>query len=349
MSKIIIEKLIAHDLDLSRDNPITYNQIMNLSSIPVTVLDFFSTHIANAIITKQIKNCRFTHTNASVLINCIEISQALLDDNVFITNTIDMTQHLFSTMKATATRSSGTLIFIIYFDSDIDKNYLAIMKMDPNKAIQIDRKKYTFIVQENILPGVNEKLHKCAFIKLDSNLWSEDVHLRVLDKQQVTGEVSKYFLRSFLESQVCMNDKTMTELINSNLVQFALQESIVEKAEVVNFNAKVDRLLCSGNEIDLDRDLDSLFKTYVPGEADRLEKIEGFKKNLLAKNEHSYFEFTAEKKPTIAMIANQDNTIKIQFPLQYKDTKIFLEYLEEDGIETTVIRIKGIHLHEKFK
>ncbi|MEV3160383.1 nucleoid-associated protein, partial [Paenibacillus larvae] len=198
---------------------------------------------------------------------------------------------------------------------------------------------------------VNERLHKCAFIKLSPTLWEDEFHLKVLDKQQVTGEVSKYFLLSFLESQALIDNKAMTELVSVNLAEYAIQEQIIRtQLEIVDFNAKVDRLLSKGNDVDLDRDLDNLFKTYIAGDADRVNKIDGFKQKLVQKRENVMFEFVAEKRPTIAMFADPDRLIKIQFPLQDMDTKVFLEYKkEEDGSVTTIIKIKGVELKEKFK
>lgn len=351
MPNIEISKLIAHDLTLDKASPKTYQQLMDLSQIPAEVLEFFSSHISNAVIAKQIKVCTFTHKDAAVFLGCLEISQDLADDHLFINNSTNMTQLLFNVMKASSSRSSGTLIFILYNDLDTGLPYLAILKMDPNKAIQIDRTNYKFVVQEDILPSVNERLHKCAFIKLSPTLWEDEFHLKVLDKQQVTGEVSKYFLLSFLESQALIDNKAMTELVSVNLAEYAIQEQIIRtQLEIVDFNAKVDRLLSKGNDVDLDRDLDNLFKTYIAGDADRVNKIDGFKQKLVQKRENVMFEFVAEKRPTIAMFADPDRLIKIQFPLQDMDTKVFLEYKkEEDGSVTTIIKIKGVELKEKFK
>ncbi|MFF0829013.1 nucleoid-associated protein [Brevibacillus sp. NPDC003359] len=343
-----IEKMIIHQIDLKMEEPVLFNKVMDLQSIPNEALEFFSLHISNALFAKQIKTCIFTHENAAILIDCCEIASNFTDDEVFISNTQNMTHSLFNTMKSTSTKSSGTLIFIVY--SLKDKKYLAIMKMDPNNGIQVDLKSYKLKVQKDMLPSVNEKLHKCAFIELDPNLWEKEIHLRVLDKQQVTGEVSKYFLSSFLESKPVMDNQMMTELVSENLRGFVVSEKIVSSpTEILEFNAKVEHLLNNGNEIDLERDLESLFKTYVKGEADRLHKIESFKQKIVAANPNAYFEFVAEKSPTVATYADQDKKIKIQFPLGYVDTTVFVTYEKEDGETSTIIKIKGKELIAKYK
>ncbi len=324
---------------------------MPLQTIPQEVRDFFISHIENALVAKQIKTCTFTEEHASVLVDCIEIASDLTNDKLFIDNSKNMTQLLFNAMDAASTTSSGTIIFIQYLDTRTSTEYLAILKMDPNKAIQLDLTNYQFKVQEDILPSVNEKLHKCAFIKLDENLYEEEMHLRVLDKQQLTGEVSKFFLKTFLGAEVSINDKAMTELVGKKLSEFGVAENIVtEPKQILEFNYKIDNILQDGREVDLEADLESLFRTYIPGEADRLQKIESFKQKLFIEKENAYYQFTADKKQTVAFFADNNNKIKIQFPVSYQDHSVFVDYEdEEDGSKTTVIRIKGVELKQKFK
>ncbi|MBA2938210.1 nucleoid-associated protein [Paenibacillus sp. CGMCC 1.16610] len=347
MSNITIEKMIAHDLNLGNAAPLFFRQVINLVDSEVT--SFFSKHIENALKTKQIRMCTFTYENASVLVDTIEISNDVTNDQLFVDNTINMTQSLFNNMSGAA--SNGALIFILYIDARTDHRYLAILKMDPNKAIRLDRTTFSFTVQRDILPSVNERLHKCAFIKVDNNLWNEEVHLRVLDKQQNTGEISKYFLLNFLEAKTCVDDKVMTELVDSTIIDFAVEEGFISTtAEKLDFVSRVDRLLFSGKVVDLERDLESLFETYVSGEEDLKQKIDRYKDKLLEKRENLHFIFTAEKNPTVAVYADEGNDIKIQFPIRYNNNKVKVDYEDEDdGTKTTVIRIVGVELKEKFK
>lgn len=50
-----------------------------------------------------------------------------------------------------------------------------------------------------------------------------------------------------------IDNKAMTELVSVNLAEYAIQEQIIRtQLEIVDFNAKVDRLLSKGNDVDLD-------------------------------------------------------------------------------------------------
>ncbi|MFB9280100.1 nucleoid-associated protein [Cohnella cellulosilytica] len=351
MSNLTLKRLITHGIDLTQAGPTTFDRLMPLHTVPQEVRDFFISHIESALVAKQVQACIFSEEHASVLIDCVEIAADLTDDQVFIDNSKNMTQLLFNAMYAASTTSSGTLMFLQYFDARTNSDYLAILKMDPNKGIQLDLINYQFKVQKDMLPSVNEKLHKCAFIKLDENLYDEEMHLRVLDKQQLTGEVSKFFLKTFLGAEIVINDKAMTELVGKKLSEFGVAENIViDPKQILDFNYKIDNILSDGREVDLEADLESLFKTYIPGDADRLHKIESFKQKLLSEKENAYYQFTANKKQTVAFFADSNNKIKIQFPVSYQDHSVFVDYEdEEDGSKTTVIRIKGVELKQKFK
>ncbi|MCR8633510.1 nucleoid-associated protein [Paenibacillus radicis (ex Xue et al. 2023)] len=347
MSIITIEKVIAHDLNLGNAGPIFFPQLIIVTDEEVK--NFFAKHIENALKTKQVRLCKFTYQDAAVLRDTVEIANDTEDDQTFIDSTVNMTQSLFNNMSGAA--SNGALIFIQYFDTQKNQRFLGILKMDPNNGISLNRDTFSFKVEKDILPSVNERLHKCAFIKIDENLWDEEVHLRVLDKQQIAGEISKYFLSGFLEANTIVDDKAMTELVNATIMDFAVEEGLITThSQIVDFVSKVDQILHTGKEVDLERDLDSLFASYAPGEADRGQKIERYKEKLMEKRENVYFVFTADKKPTIAMYADEGNDIRIQFPVRYNNTTVIVGYEDEtDGTKTTVIRFVGVELKEKFK
>ncbi len=176
------------------------NAIFNLTTIPAVAHQFFANHIRSSLNAPQIKACRF-RGNSRVQKSVQRIAQRLDDIPLFVRETQDLTRFLFTTMKSTSSRSSGTLFFLIY--SDTHSTHLGILKMDPNQGLQIDRVRHTLRVQENMLPNPEDKLHKCAFIRLGEP--SEAVHLHVLDRQQTLGDVSKFFLNTFLEADEVPN------------------------------------------------------------------------------------------------------------------------------------------------
>lgn len=79
------------------------------------------------------------------------IAKNLTMTPIFVNETHELTKDLFLKMKATSSKSSGALFFLIY---DIDgEDYLGIMKMDQNNGIQINKVTFSLEVQENMLPN----------------------------------------------------------------------------------------------------------------------------------------------------------------------------------------------------
>lgn len=342
MSSITIKQLIAHDLNLKNEKPFLLDKTINLSGVPQVVFDFFQKHIENSLNARQIKACTFADKDTYVQNKVIKIYNNINDERVFISETREMATDLFIKMKATSTKSDGTLFFMIYNKESED--YLAIMKMDPNKGIQINKKDYSLKVQENMLPNPEDKLHKCAFIKLTSDFSNEQVHLHILDRQQKPGEVSKFFMMNFLQAHEIMNDEIMTKRVINKLNEQAL--SIVPKeSDILDFQFKVDQMFKNGMDVDLDYDLEKLVKPFIKEEKERADFIENFKKSLRDEFEDVKFQFKVVKKPTIVSYQSKGKEIKIEFPIGLKGSKIFI-HKEDNELN---IRIKDIELEEKFK
>jgi hypothetical protein len=350
LAGIKIRKMIAHYIDLDQEKPILVDRIIDIDKEEPTVIDFFSIHISKALTTKQIKTCKFQTEKSAVLTDCLDISKNLEDNDFFIGATSDMTARLFNFMKSSTSKSSGTMIYMVYLNENNDRYYLGILKMDPNKGIEFDPSRYSFKVRENMLPTVKEKLHKTAFVKLDENVFGEESHLYVLDKQQGGDGVSKFFMTNFLEAEEVLNHKKMTQLIDETLMEYAIENKIAEGIKTLDFKLEVDKLLSSGKSFDFDNDVDNFLKSYVPGEGNRENLIEELKQSIRGKNEDSYFQFIVEKPSTMAYVSNEENSIRIQFPLSLKDKNVFIDtFIDNDGKKVTKVLIKGEEMHESYK
>ncbi|WP_404331616.1 nucleoid-associated protein [Mesobacillus maritimus] len=350
MVGITIKKMIAHYMDLNQDKPTLVDRIIDIEKEDSKIISFFSEHIEKALTTKQIKICIFQTDKAAVYMDCLDISKKLEDDDCFIGATADMTARLFDYMKSSTSKSSGTMIYMIYENDSNGRIYLGILKMDPNEGIEFDPLKYSFKVRYRMLPTVKEKLHKTAFVKLGENVFSEESHLYVLDKQQSGDGVSKFFMYNFLEAEEVLNDKKMTKIIDETLMDYAVENKIAEGIKPLDFKQEVDKLLSSGKEFDFDNDVDNFLKSYVPGEEDRDKLIEDLKQSIRSKNEDSYFQFTVVKESTMAYVNNAERSIRIQFPLSLKDKNVFIEtFTDDDGKKVTKILIKGEEMHESYK
>ena len=339
MDDINIKQLIAHDLDLDKETPTLFDKIINLTTVQHVVFDFFKRHITTSLNAKQIKSCKFNDEDAYVYTKSKNIYRNLEDVSVFVDESKRLAKDLFVKMKS-STRSSGALFFLIY--SIGDQDYLAIMKMDPNRGIQIDKENQKLIVHKDMLPNPEDKLHKCSFIKLNTTE-DEEVHLYVLDRQQTAGAVSRFFMYDFLQATEILNDRIMTEKVLSKLYDESI--SIAAEQDPLEFEYKVNQIFQSNTFIDLDNTLEGLLRDYMDNEKEVFDYIEGFKSSLREENDEVSFQFTVQRDPTTVTYVSSDKSIKIQFPLDLKENKVEVNHENNQWSFT----IKDIELSEKLR
>ncbi|MCR6111793.1 nucleoid-associated protein [Bacillus sp. A301a_S52] len=337
---ININQVIAHEINLEKDSVGLNDAVFSLNSIPTVVFDFFKDHISTSLKAKQIKSCKFNDEGTYVQQKVVRIASDIEEKSKFVSISRDLATDFFNKMKGTSSQSHGTLFFLIYNYSG--KDYLGILKMDPNKGIQIDIESNELKVQENMLPNPEHNLHKCAFIKLTNNFSNEDVHLDVLDRQQKPGEVSKFFMSTFLQATEILNDKIMTQRIFDTL--YNKSESISPK-DKLKYESHVERLMKNGNEFDFDKSVDSLLIPFMEGEEDRKQMIEGIKEEIRNEYEDVKFQFTVEKESTIMQYSTVGKELKIEFKLDLLNDKI---EVDESGSKT-VITIRDLDLIKKYR
>lgn len=327
-------------MDLNLDGPTCLENAMDLQQKDFQeVTKFFINHINQAIITPQLKTCVFKDQNGDVYKNCLNFVSNLLDSGLFVEITIHMTRRLFQFMKSSSSTSSGTLIFLHYHNLDTNKDYLGILKMDPNEGIELEPESISFKIRKHMLPNIREKLHKSAFIKLDEKLIQEESHLYVLDKQQKADGISKFFLDSFLNAKELKNDRSSTKLFTNTLFEVIKEENIPSP---VSFMKKVDEALVNGKHIKIDTMLEDLLHEHITGEEDRACVIERVKTQLKKKDEDTSFEFVVDKEQeTVAFIQNKDKSLQIRFKMSALNKDIFCsEEEDEDGKEFVIVKVR---------
>ncbi|HDR4872021.1 TPA: nucleoid-associated protein [Bacillus cereus] len=349
MGNIQIKKVIAHHMNLKENQPTFLDKVININEEGIgEVISFFENHVKKALITAQLKTCVFKDEQDDVYKYCVELGKSLSDEKLFIRRTKSMTIKLFFKMKQTASNSSATLIFLHYYNEDSGKDYLGILKMDPNNGIELDPENISFKVRENMLPNVKEKLHKSAFIKIEEDLFSQDSHLYVLDKQQKMDGVSKFFLYGFLNAKEVNNNKKTTEAFSKAVIDVAKSENLTD---IFSIAKKVNDSMTDGKYIKIDSLLDEILNDSIPGEEDRFEFIERVKQQMKRKSEDIQFEFIVEKeKEAVSFIHNEDKSIQLRFRASLLDKEVFYEEEEnEDGQKFIVLKIKDKNISSNIE
>jgi len=169
-----IHKMIVHQLNLSENAPILSDSIIDLDSIANAedALNFFKKHIKINRTQSATKKSKFKVGNAYIVKNsAMEIAKNINSESIdetFITESRRIAEHFANSIRGKSS-SDGSVIVLLY--TYYDKNYLGILKMDPNLGIEIvdNDGNLSIKVHTNILPSIKEKLHKSAFIILKSS------------------------------------------------------------------------------------------------------------------------------------------------------------------------------------
>ncbi|MBL0388491.1 nucleoid-associated protein [Tumebacillus sp. ITR2] len=340
-----IKKMIAHEIDLDRSDVYTSDELVDVSNLSEEILKFFIEHINTGVIDNKIKSCVFLQDMATVLRQVDDFVKDLSDEEAFLYMTQSMTHNLYSAMEASSSKSSGTVVFIHYFDTERDMDFLSILKMDPSNGIQYHPETRVFTLRAKMLPSSRERLHKSAFIKLVDGLWSEKLHLYVLDKQKKTDTPTKFFMTAFLQSKELVNNKQSTELVERILIDNA-DQGLFGDIDTIKFREKVDRLMVNNSVFNFDTKVDELLIEYFPGEGDRNNLVEIMKSELRNKEETVQFEFTVEKTNMIFVLSDKNRGIKFEFPEHLKGGDIKINTVDEHGEPVTVIKVYNADLKE---
>jgi len=326
---ITIKKMTIHELDLVKDRENSAENVFPVETLSSTVEDFFINHISEARIGKSTKNCHFTAEDTWLRGKVNQYKEATTEEN-FLSLTQSITERLFSTMKTSSSRSSGSFFVI---EAIIEQEeFIALIKLDPKTRIQFDSGTLSLTIQDNILPDSKEKIHKCALIRIDTTE-GHLVHLYVLDKQQNQGEVSKFFMKTFLESEELVNDAILTreamKKVQSNFLK------IIPEANKFELLAEIDREFAEGRNVDLHTSLPKVLEKFNFDDAFIEESSNNLIRDFISSNPEFQSSFTVVRSDTSLKFQSKNNEIFFRYNKSIReDVKI-----EKDTEGNTVIRI----------
>jgi hypothetical protein len=258
---IQIKQLIVHKLDHKRfDQP----QFAELATpFNGEVASFLRHHIRDNRAHRYARQARFVDPKPNTLCLRETIDQLLNDANQFVPRSQEIGQCLWDALKGSA--SPGDLVLCTFAQDSYPDPWLAILKMDPADgfvAEEVKRDgKRLFVIRHvpEVLPTGD--LQKCAFV-LPASLRAENDHdLIVLDQQmgryRANAMVARFFSRDFLQCEVGMNRKDVTECFildgyawadgkreiwgneKTDALQRAIMDQVAEpKVDVVDFAAQ---------------------------------------------------------------------------------------------------------------
>lgn len=313
---IKISKMIVHKLNVNNALPILNNKCVDLTNKKLeAALPFFKKHITNSRKQGSMKSCQFNDLDDnSVRKSMTKIIESLGNNSfeeIFIEESRHQTLRLAERIRKSTSRSDGSL-FVILYESN-DRQYIGYLKMDPNDGVQI-LEDLTIEVREDMLPSINEKLHKSALIELKEYRENE-FHLRILDKQQGDKEPAQFFIEKFLNAIELSSNKNMTRYIQSQLSYSFDQLIGEENVPVLDNILRVNFMQKEEFNIDIDLEpiirplLKETFKTL-----DLKDSISDFKDQILKVYPDADFTFKPDVESIKEMIfRTPDKNVEVKF------------------------------------
>lgn len=343
MVKIL--KAIVHQLNLEGNKPILSDNILDLSSTSA-VIDFFENHIIKSRDDSKIKACSFKNTSFNYVKNISEETykksqeyngNTITEENFeefFIENSKVLTTQLRIFMEQRS-KSDGSLFVFIYELND--SKYLAILKMDPNDGVKVtindETGKFEVTLIENMLPGIKEKLHKCAFIKLMSSYDNDEVQVLALDKQKGNREPAKFFMDNFLQVVEKANDKNLTVAVRKSIISIFLP--IIPDNKKSLFSLCVTKRMSEKKLFNLDNDIESMLLNFVDrSDLDKLDmtyETSKIKTNVKEQYPDAVFEFTPNPEELNNIIyKSDDGKVKLTVNPENSSDVIFESDTDDD-------------------
>ncbi|TCO79389.1 nucleoid-associated protein [Marinisporobacter balticus] len=259
IESVMVKKAIVHVLDRNGDEPILtdYEQ-----EIQEDIHEFLEKHIIKSLQDEENRKAKFRGGIGVVKNACQEVFE---DEEKFVEGSKVIAEQLFKAMKRNNNISSADLVVCLYAVGD--ENCIGVLKLDYKKSfihnVEFidDKLKISIIPQTISLPGLSQRLQKCAFIKeIDEE---DEYDMIVLDKQvygnDEDGDIAQFFIHDFLNCNILVDNRDKTKLFKRATEKWTrknLKEDI-EKAQEVREEALASLKNCA--EIDVEKFSQNVF------------------------------------------------------------------------------------------
>ncbi|GEM_PF-2610418 len=299
---IQVTKMAINSLDLDEGTARHATDLFPIISDNVTISEFFNKHFEDTRKGKHTKSCAFYDNDAALK---TKLKRYKEDSNQskegFLELSKELTLLLLEVMKSSSSSSSGKF-FVIELKDENEEEWLFLIKLDPNKAVQINNETLTLEVLEDILPETSDKVHKCAIIKFNMNP-DEKAELFVLDRQQKEGEVAKFFVNSFLQAYELLNDSIITSKVIQETKLKLL--SIAPEIDRNHLYREINSEFRNGQRINIQDSVTNIIDKVLPED---FEDRELFMEQKASEFVNGYLEKYKDHNASF-IVARNDNTI----------------------------------------
>ena len=255
---ILLEKSVLHVVDSNGDGPILTSTSLKIDE---DVEAFVRKHVVRSLNDDETISSRFISEEIPV---AKAIKKVIDNPEDFYEVTVILTNIMFDLAKKSEI-PSGDMLFVQFIADE--QRCFGLLKLDyqmsymhnisfKDEALCID-----LISQEVGLPGLGQRLKKCAFFtKAPEN----QIEMIVLDKRQkIEGVEDNYFIEGFLQSVKIKDDTEKTRNFKKTVEKWT-QKNLSEQIDVANeVREVVNEKLLGANEVSVD-ELSQKIGQYLP-------------------------------------------------------------------------------------
>jgi hypothetical protein len=144
----------------------------------------------------------------------------LASSDALLTSSGQLASLLYKASKGDERVSDATLAVVVCAAldrADSEKSFVALVKLDPSSQFRTQsreangRRKITLEREAGILPSVNERLQKAAFIRADTE--GDEFRMLLVDRQRERDVVSDFFVSKFLDAELVLDTRKRSEIL----------------------------------------------------------------------------------------------------------------------------------------
>ncbi|AEV69653.1 nucleoid-associated protein [Acetivibrio clariflavus] len=331
---IEIKKAVIHVLDKGADEPLLNEFELEIND---DIQVFLEKHIIKSMNDDDARKGRFKDG-----LNIVkEVSYRILsEDDYFLEGSKEIARQLFKAIKTNSSISSTDLIVCLYEDESLPA--VAILKMDYTVSfihdIEMVENKFKINIrkQDISLPGVNQRIQKCAFVL--SPVLDNDYELVILDNQISKGAeepVAMFFLNTFLGAELVLDSKACTKILKKETEKWVRDKIKEGEPFAEEVRELVNTAIHEEDEIDIEA-----FSNRIFGKKEELR--DEFVNNLREKGlTHEKFEVDREwvEKRLRKIRLKTDDNIEIVIDYELFGNKDKFEIINNpDGTKTVIIK-----------
>jgi hypothetical protein len=330
---ILLEKAILHVVDANGDEPILTVQTLKITE---DVEEFVRKHVVKSLGDDETQTCRFLSDTVAV---AQSVRKVLFEGEGFLEESQALTERMFSIIQKTDI-PSGDMLYVQYVADE--QRCFGILKLDyqqsymHNITFEEDNLCINLISQDVGLPGVGQRLKKCAFF---TKAPEDQIEMIVLDKKQkIEDGKEDYFVDKYLEAVIVTDDTERTRKFKATVEKWT-QKNLAEQIQVANeVRERINDTLMEDPVIAVDQIADEMF-AEVP------EIKESFKEAVADAGYRSGSEFSVDKtwveKKMKSKQIKTDTGVVIRGEFDFfKDTQRFT--VRQNGDGTVDYIIKGV-------